>query len=129
MEYVEPTPEERQRAANAYIFWVLALPELVAAARPSSAWFRAHVRQATMLGLVGTTALIVVLALPAILIGILIALRAPIGTTATIWIYAFGFLLDIATFVLELALGFALAARAARGERFTIAFLPRAWGR
>lgn len=129
MDYVEPTPDERQRAANAYAFWVLALPELAAAARPGSAWFRGHIRQAALLGLFETLALIVVLALPAMLIGLLIALHLPIGATATIWIYAIGFLLDIATVVLEVALSLALAARAARGERFTIAFLPRVWGR
>ncbi|TAM58214.1 hypothetical protein EPN52_11280 [bacterium] len=129
MEYVEPTPEERQRAAGAYAFWVLALPELAPAARPASAWFRAHIRQAVALGLVETAALLIVLALPAVLVGVALALRLPVGTAATVWIYALGFVLDVAAIVLGLALNVALAARAARGERFTIAFLPRSWAR
>jgi len=125
MDYLEPTPEERQRAANAYACWLLALPELAASARPGSAWFRGHVRQAVLLGLIEALVLVIVLAAPAILIGVMLALRVPLGTTATVWIYAVGFVADVVVFVLEVTLGFALAARAARGERFRIAFLPR----
>jgi|GEM_PF-5555932 len=125
MDYVEPTPDERQRAANAYAFWILALPEFAATARPSSGWFRGHIRQAAMLGLFETILFLIVLALPAMAIGLLVAVRVPVGIVATMWIYGIGFVLDAAAVVLQIMLGFALAARAARGERFTVAFLPR----
>ncbi|MDE2570898.1 MAG: hypothetical protein KGM44_00055 [bacterium] len=129
MDYAEPTAEERQRAANAYAFWILAVPELGASARPGSAWFRGHIRQALMLGLAETAILIGVLAAPALLVGLLLLVHVPLTARATVWIYAAGFLIDAGVFVLAVALGFSLAARAARGERFSVAFVRRARSR
>lgn len=125
MDFVEPSREERQRAANAYVCWVLALPDLAATAQPSSAWFRGHLRQALALGLIEGAVLIAVVALPALLTGALLAMHVAITTRATVWIYAVGVVADVAAFAIAVTLGFALAARAARGERFSVAFLPR----
>ena len=110
--------ELRQRAANAYVVWPLAVLDLFREPAEATAWSRLHTRQAFVYGIVATLAYVVLLALPLLLILAIPPLAR--STTAVVWIYALGLFADIiAAFVL---MGFTLSCRerTLRGELFSI---------
>jgi hypothetical protein len=108
--------QDYQGASNAYLVWPLALATLVREPPEASRWTRIHTRQALTFGLAGTVGYLVILALPLIVvIG-----DAGISTGATVGVYTAGLLLDAIAFIGLTVLAFSYAARAARGELFTI---------
>jgi uncharacterized membrane protein len=109
--------QDYQRAAGAYLVWPLAAVALVREPPDTSRWTRIHMRQALTFGLVASVGYVVVLALP--LLSELISGFA-IPTETTVWIYAFGMLLDLVVFIVLTVLAFSCAVRAGRGELFTI---------
>jgi uncharacterized membrane protein len=109
--------QDYQRAAGAYLVWPLAVVALVREQPEASRWTRIHARQALMFGLVAGAGYVVLLALP--LIGELISGFA-LSTGATVWVYAGGMALDLIVFIVLTVLAFSYAARAGRGELFTI---------
>jgi uncharacterized membrane protein len=109
--------QDYQRAAGAYLVWPLAAVALVREAPDASRWTRIHARQALMFGLLASFGYVVVLALP--LLSELISGFA-ISPETTVWIYAAGMLLDLVVFIVLTVLAFSYAARAGRGELFTI---------
>jgi uncharacterized membrane protein len=96
--------------------WPLALANMVREDADSTSWARLHARQALVLGALNSVAFFVVLALP-----LLAVLAIPaISTGATIAVYAAGLAADVAVGVGLLIVGIRYAARAARGELFSI---------
>jgi len=82
----------------------------------STAWARLHARQALVLGALNSLAFFVVLALPLVAV-----LAIPsISTSLTIGVYAAGLVADVVVGVGLLLVGVRYAARAARGELFSI---------
>jgi len=69
-----------------------------------------------MFGLAATIGYMVLLALPLIVV----ISDAGISTGMTVWIYTAGLVLDAIVFVVLTVLAFSYAARAGRGELFTI---------
>ena len=109
--------QDYQRAAGAYLVWPLAAVALVRELPGASRWTRIHTRQALTFGLLASIGYLVVLALPLM---IELASGFAIATGTTVWIYAFGMVLDLVTFILLTVFAFSYAARAGRGELFTI---------
>ena len=92
--------ELRQRAANAYVVWPLAVLDLFREPAEATAWSRLHTRQAFAYGIVVTVAYLVLLALPLLLVIAIPPLAR--STTAVVWIYALGLFADIvAAFVMH----------------------------
>lgn len=117
-EQVDPTPEERQRAAMAYLVWPVAVLDLLQA-RNATRWFQLHLRQAALLGVAASSIIVVVMLLPLVIV---LLLNDPNAGTIE-WIYTPGFLCD---FVLSIgAFGYAirLSARAARGEHIEVPYI------
>jgi uncharacterized membrane protein len=97
--------------------WPLAAVALVRELPDASRWTRIHTRQALTFGLIASIGYVIVLALP--LLSELISGFA-VTTGTTVWIYAVGMVLDLVVFVVLTVLAFSYAARAGRGELFTI---------
>ncbi|MBV8423716.1 MAG: hypothetical protein JO349_00885 [Candidatus Eremiobacteraeota bacterium] len=116
-EYSSPETDssEYARAATAYLAWPLALFELVRGSA-GSLWYRAHVRQATILGALLWTGLFALLALPLVLV---LALGGP-PVGETIAIYAVALVIDVAYFVAAMVVVIQSALRASRGELFML---------
>ena len=105
-----------EHAASAYLVWPLALAAVVREPPDASRWTRIHSRQALTFGIVATLGFLIVLALPLIVV----IADATISTGATLTVYAVGIVLDLIVFVGLTVLAFSYAARAGRGELFTI---------
>lgn len=105
-----------EHASSAYLVWPLALAAVIRETPTASRWSRIHARQALTFGLAGTIGFIVVLALPLLVV----IADAGISTGMTLAIYAAGIVLDLIVFVVLTVLAFSYAARAGRGELFTI---------
>jgi uncharacterized membrane protein len=108
--------EEQRRAANGYLLWPLALANLVREGDTETGWSRIHARQALLLGLTGTIGVLVVMALP--LFAVIVTPAITPG--ATIAVYGVGLIADVIAAALLAAAAIRSAARAARGELFTI---------
>jgi hypothetical protein len=108
--------EDYQRAASAYLVWPLALAAIVREAPEASRWSRIHTRQALAYGVLATVGFVLLMGLPLIVV----IADAQISTGATVAVYAVGLVLDLIAFVVLLALAASYAARAGRGELFTI---------
>jgi len=113
--------ELRQRAANAYVVWPLAVLDLFREPAEATAWSRLHTRQAFVYGIVATGAYLALLALPLLL---LLAIP-PLGgsTTAVVVVYSIGLLADIVGALLLLGLSLSFRERALRGELFAIRYV------
>ena len=111
----ETNTDEYARAATAYLAWPLAIFELTRKA-PGSLWYRAHMRQATVLGAVVWLALFMVLALPLVLY---VVLGGP-SETLTIEIYAAAIVIDLIVFSVAAFFVISAAIRASHGELFSI---------
>lgn len=107
--------DEPARAATAYVVWPLALFELFRGAS-ASLWYRAHLRQAAVLGALCSIAFLLTLALP---LGIVLALGGP-GDGPTIAIYVVAMVLDIVVFAAAASVSIRCALRASRGELFSV---------
>jgi uncharacterized membrane protein len=108
--------QDYQSASSAYLIWPLALAALMREPAAASRWTRIHTRQALMFGLVAGIGFIIVMALPLlVVIG-----DAGISTGMTVGLYTAGLLLDAIVFIVLAVLAFSYAARAGRGELFTI---------
>jgi uncharacterized membrane protein len=108
--------QDYQRASSAYLVWPLALAALLREAPAASRWTRIHTRQALTFGLAAGIGYIVLLALPLIIV----IADAGISTGMTVWICTAGLVLDAIVFLVLTVLAFSYAARAGRGELFTI---------
>ena len=108
----------RERAANGYAVWPLAVLDLFREPPSSTAWARLHTRQAFVFGITGTLAYLVLLALPLLL---LIAIP-PLGSSATavVWLYAVGLLADLIGAFVLFGLTMQYRERTLRGELFAI---------
>lgn len=108
----------RQRAANAYVVWPLAVLDLFREPPEATAWSRLHTRQAFVYGILATFAYFVLLALPLLLIVVI----PPLGRSATVvvWIYAIGLLADVVGAFVLMGLCLSYRERALRGELFAI---------
>lgn len=103
-------------ASSAYLVWPLALAAVMREAPTASRWTRIHARQALTFGVVATLGFMLIMALPLLVV----IADAGISTGATVWVYAAGFCLDVAVLIVLTVLAFSYAARAGRGELFTI---------
>jgi hypothetical protein len=113
--------ELRQRAANAYAVWPLAVLDLFREPSEATAWSRLHTRQAFVYGIVATLAYVLLLALPLLLV---IAVPPLAGSlTAVVWVYAVGLLADIVGAFVLMGLSLSYRERALRGELFAIRFV------
>ena len=112
--------DEHARAATAYLAWPLALFELARGAQ-SSLWYRAHLRQAVVLGAGCSLLLFVALALP---LAVVLALGGP-AASVTILIYAVALVVDFVVFVAAAALLIWCAMRASRGQLFSVPYVSR----
>ena len=112
--------QDYQRASTAYFIWPLALAALVREDPAASRWTRIHTRQALTFGLVASIGFVVVMALP--LLAVIVAGGA-ISTGVTVGVYSLGMALDLIVFIVLTVCAFSYAARAARGELFTIPFV------
>jgi hypothetical protein len=113
--------EIKQRAANAYVVWPLAVLDLFREPPDATAWWRLHTRQAFVYGIAATAAYLVLLALPLLL---LLAIPPLSGsTTAVVWIYALGLLADIVGAFVLMGLSLSYRERALRGELFAIPYV------
>ena len=108
--------QDYQRASSAYLVWPLALAALLREDPAASRWTRIHTRQALTFGLTAGLGYVVLLGLPLIVI----LADAGISTGGTVAVYTAGLLLDAIVFVMLTVFAFSYAARAARGELFTI---------
>lgn len=113
--------ELRQRAANAYIVWPLAVLDLFREPVDATAWSRLHTRQAFVYGLVAAFGYLVLLALPLLLVVIVPPLAA--STTAVVVVYSLGLFADIVGALVLLGLSLRLRERALRGELFAIPYV------
>jgi uncharacterized membrane protein len=109
--------QDYQHASTAYLIWPLALAALVREPPEAPRWSRIHTRQALTFGLVASVGYVIVMALP--LLTVLVS-GTMISTGVTVGVYSFGLLLDLVVFIVLTVLAFSYAARAARGELFTI---------
>ncbi|MDB5071533.1 MAG: hypothetical protein JWM87_2644 [Candidatus Eremiobacteraeota bacterium] len=113
--------ELRQRAANAYVVWPLAVLDLFREPAEATAWSRLHTRQAFVYGIVATVAYLVLLAIPLLFV---IAIPPLAGsTTAVVWIYALGLFADIIAAFVIMGLCLSYRERTLRGELFTIPYV------
>jgi len=108
--------EDYQRAASAYLVWPLALAAIVREAPEASRWSRIHTRQALAFGILATAGFLLLMAVPLLVV----IADAQISTGATVAVYSVGLVLDLIAFVALLARAVSYAARAGRGELFTI---------
>lgn len=108
--------QDYQRAASAYLVWPLALAAIVREDPQASRWSRIHTRQALVFGALATLGLVLLMGLPLIFV----IVDAEISTGVTVVVYAVGLVLDTAAFVALGWLAVSYAARAGRGELFTI---------
>lgn len=108
--------QDYQRAAGAYVVWPLALAAVIQEAPTASRWSRIHARQALAFGVCATAGYLVLMALPLIVV----LADAGISTGTTVAVYAVGLGLDALGFVALAVLACSYAARAGRGELFTI---------
>ncbi|MGH7661957.1 MAG: hypothetical protein ACRENA_13725 [Vulcanimicrobiaceae bacterium] len=95
--------------------WPLAFFELFRGAQ-TSLWYRAHLRQAAVLGALCSAVFLVALALP---LGIVLALAGP-GDGPTIAIYVVAMVLDVVVLAAAACVSIWCALRASRGELFMI---------
>jgi uncharacterized membrane protein len=117
---IEEQPDY-QHASSAYLVWPLAVAALLREDPAASRWSRIHTRQALTFGLAATFGYLVLLALPMfVVIG-----DAGISTGLTVIVYTAGLLLDAIGFVALAYFAFSYAARAARGELFTIPLVSK----
>lgn len=108
--------QDYQHASSAYLVWPLALAALLREDPAASRWSRIHTRQALTFGLTATAGYLLLLALPMlVVIG-----DAGISTGTTVAVYGAGLALDAVAFIALAYFAFSYAARAARGELFTI---------
>jgi uncharacterized membrane protein len=113
--------QDYQHASSAYLVWPLALAALLRENPAASRWSRIHTRQALTFGLAATIGYLILLALPMfVVIG-----DAGISTGLTVIVYTAGLLLDAIVFVALAYFAFSYAARAARGELFTIPLVSK----
>jgi uncharacterized membrane protein len=108
--------QDYQHASSAYLVWPLALAALLREDPAASRWSRIHTRQAFAFGLTATVGYLVLLALPMLVV----LADGGISTGATVAVYAAGIALDLVAFIALSYWAFSFAARAARGELFTI---------
>ncbi len=113
--------QDDQRASGAYLVWPLALAALLAETPATSRWTRIHTRQALAFGLGAGAGYVVLLALPLLFV----VADAGISTGTTVGVYSVGLTLDVIGFVVLTVLAFSYAARAGRGELFTIPLVSR----
>jgi uncharacterized membrane protein len=113
--------ELKQRAANAYIVWPLAVLDLFREPPEATAWTRLHTRQAFVYGIGATLAYLVLLALPLLLVLAIPPLAGSV--TAVVWIYALGLLADIVGAFVLMGLSLSYRERALRGELFAIPYV------
>jgi len=115
LSLIEEQPDY-QSAASAYLVWPLALAALMREDPAASRWSRIHTRQALTFGLAATIGYVVLLALPLLVV----LFDAGISTGMTVIVYSVGLVLDVVVFIALTVLVFSYAARAGRGELFTI---------
>ena len=96
--------------------WPLALAALIREDPGASRWSRIHTRQALTFGLLASAGYVLVLALPLLIV----IFNDGISTGATVGVYAAGMAFDLVVIIVLAVLAFTYAARAARGELFTI---------
>jgi uncharacterized membrane protein len=108
--------QDYQRASSAYLVWPLALAALLREAPAASRWTRIHTRQALTFGLAASIGYVILLALPLIIV----IADASITTGMTVGVYTAGLVADAIVFIMLMVLAFSYAARAGRGELFTI---------
>jgi uncharacterized membrane protein len=108
--------QDYEGASGAYLVWPLALATLIREDPAASRWTRIHTRQALTFGLLASIGYVVVLALPMLIV----IVDSGISTGMTVGIYTAGLALDAIAFVVLTVLAFSYAARARRGELFTI---------
>jgi hypothetical protein len=108
--------QDYQRASSEYLVWPLALATLIREPAAASRWSRIHTRQALTFGLAASIAYLVLLALPLLVV----ISDAGISTGMTVGVYMAGLVLDAIVFIVLTVLAFSYAARAGRGELFTI---------
>jgi uncharacterized membrane protein len=111
----------KQRAANAYIVWPLAVLDLFREPPEATAWSRLHTRQAFVYGITATFAYLVLLALPLVLVVLIPPLAGSV--TAVVWVYALGLLADIVGAFVLMGFSLSLRERALRGELFAIPYV------
>lgn len=116
-EYSSPetNSDEYARAATAYLAWPLAVLDL-ARRSSGSLWYRAHLRQAVILGALVWTGLFALLAFPLVLV---LALGGP-PVTQTIEIYVVALAVDTIYFIAACVVVVQAAVRASRGELFML---------
>ena len=116
-EYSSPetSSDEYARAATAYIAWPLAVFELTRQGT-GSLWYRAHIRQAAVLGALVWAVVFVMLALP---LALVLALGGP-PIDRTIQIYIVFMILDVVVFSVAAYVVIHAAMRASRGELFML---------
>jgi hypothetical protein len=108
--------DDHRRAANGYLVWPLAVANIVRDGDDATIWARIHARQAVVLGVVASGVFVLVLAFP--LVAVIAIPSMSIG--ATIGVYTAGLVADVVVGVAFLILGLGYAARAGRGELFSI---------
>ncbi|HEX3465891.1 MAG TPA: hypothetical protein VHS78_17725 [Candidatus Elarobacter sp.] len=113
--------ELRQRAANAYVVWPLAVLDLFREPPEATAWSRLHTRQAFVYGIAATLAYLVLLALPLILTVLIPPLAG--STTAVVVIYSLGLFADILGALFLFGLSMSYRERALRGRLFAIPYV------
>jgi uncharacterized membrane protein len=108
--------QDYQRAAGAYLVWPLALAAIIQEAPAASRWTRIHTRQALAFGVIASLGYLVLMALPLVVV----ITDAGISTGATEAVYTVGLVVDAIAFVVLAVRACSYAARAGRGELFTI---------
>jgi hypothetical protein len=110
------TTELRQRAANAYLVWPLAVLDLFREPPDATGWSRLHTRQAFVYGIAAAFAYVVLLALP-----LLVVIALPgIPPAGVVWLYALGVLADFVGALFLFGYSMSLRDRTLRGELFTV---------
>ena len=113
--------EIRQRAANAYVVWPLAVLDLFREPPDSTAWSRLHTRQAFVYGIAGTLAYLVLLALPLLLTVLIPPLAG--STTGVVVIYSLGLFADVLGAVFWFVLSMRYREDVLRGRLFAIPYV------
>lgn len=122
------TPSERVSAESkiaslAYLVWPVAVYDRIAPRPEASSWYRFHLRQALWFGNIAATVALLAFLWP-LLLSFVVS-----SVVATIWIYAFAMLLDIALFVLWLITAMRYSQRAGRSELFDVPWISRVTGK
>ena len=100
----------------------MALLERVTPRPEASGWFRFHVRQALGFGILSTAIGFAALIWPLVLSAIVA------NVIATLWIYGFAMIVDLALLVLWIVLAARYSQQAARGELFDVPWVARLTG-